>query len=109
MKYIDFDKTAAYRELQQTAAPYRQYDFRGLLDARRVERYRTPMAGGLVYSWAAKAVDDGVITLLQALADEQELIPKYRALLDGELMNTGENRKVLHHLLRGADGRAATG
>ncbi|MDR1277545.1 MAG: glucose-6-phosphate isomerase, partial [Treponema sp.] len=109
MKYIDFDKTAAYRELQKTAAPYRQYDFRGLLDAGRVERYRTPMAGGLVYSWAAKAVDDGVIALLQALADEQELIPKYRALLDGELMNTGEHRKVLHHLLRGEDGRAVTG
>jgi glucose-6-phosphate isomerase len=109
MNYTDFDKTAAYRALQGLAAPYKTYDFAGRLNAARVERYKTPMAGGLVYSWAAKAVDDEALNALQALADEQELIPKYRALLDGELMNTGENRKVLHHLLRSEGGKAATG
>jgi glucose-6-phosphate isomerase len=67
------------------------------------------MAAGLVYSWAAKAVDEAALRALQSLSEEQELIPKYRALLDGELMNTGEGRKVLHHLLRGGGGKAATG
>jgi glucose-6-phosphate isomerase len=42
---------------------------------------------------------------LQELADEQELIGKYKALLNGEMYNTGEKRKVLHHLLRGQQGQ----
>jgi glucose-6-phosphate isomerase len=67
------------------------------------------MAAGLTYSWAAKAVDEEALKLLQALAEEQKLIGKYRALAEGAVMNTGENRKVLHHLLRSADGGAVTG
>jgi glucose-6-phosphate isomerase len=63
------------------------------------------MAGGFTYSWAAKALEKPVLDALQGLADEQELIAKYRAILDGEVMNTGENRKVLHHLLRGQLGK----
>jgi len=50
-------------------------------------------------------VDAEALSLLQALADEQALVAKYKALLDGETINTGENRKVLHHLLRGEQGR----
>jgi glucose-6-phosphate isomerase len=64
------------------------------------------MAGGLCYSWAAKGVEKAELELLQALSDEQDLTGKYRALLDGEIMNTGEKRRVLHHLLRGQLGKA---
>jgi glucose-6-phosphate isomerase len=109
MTYNNFDQTESYKDLQKIAASFKNYDFAGSLSATRVERYQSPMAAGLSYSWAAKAVDDGVIKLLQALSEEQELIPKYQALLNGEMMNTGENRKVLHHLLRAEDGKAATG
>jgi glucose-6-phosphate isomerase len=63
------------------------------------------MASGLNYSWAAKIVDEKCVKLLQELADEQELIAKYKAVLDGEMMNTGEKRKVLHHLTRGELGK----
>jgi glucose-6-phosphate isomerase len=63
------------------------------------------MAAGLKYSWAAKAVDEECVKLLQAAADEQELIVKYKALLDGQMMNTGEKRKVLHQLSRGQQGQ----
>jgi glucose-6-phosphate isomerase len=62
------------------------------------------MAAGLKYSWAAKSVDGETVKLLQELAAEQELIAKYKALLDGEMMNMGEKRKVLHHLSRGQQG-----
>jgi len=72
-----------------------------VLDAARVARYQTPMAAGLSYNYAAKAVNDQILTVLQELADEQQLVAKYRALLDGEVINTGENRKVLHQLARG--------
>jgi glucose-6-phosphate isomerase len=109
MQYINFDNTEAYKDLQKIAASFKNYDFTARLNATRVEQCRTPMGAGLTYSWAAKAVDEGVLKLLQTLSEEQELTGKYRALLEGEVMNTGENRKVLHHLLRTGDGKAATG
>jgi glucose-6-phosphate isomerase len=54
-------------------------------------------------------VDEGGLGALQSLADETELIAKYEALLSGEVFNTGENRRVLHQLLRSPDGKAITG
>ncbi|MDR3248483.1 MAG: glucose-6-phosphate isomerase [Treponema sp.] len=109
MKYTNFDKTASYGKLLGLADGYKTFDYRGLLHTDRVESARAPMAAGLCYSWAAKAVDDAALKQLQELADEQELIAKYQALLDGEIINTGEKRKVLHHLLRSRDGRSLTG
>ncbi len=67
----------------------------------RVKRYEVPLGGGLQYNYAAKAVGEAVLTKLEELATQQELIPKYQALLNGEIMNTGENRMVLHQLARG--------
>ena len=105
MGFIDFDKTAAYKRLQDYAeVAGKGFDFQGRLTAARVEKCRTAMAAGLTYSWAAKAVDEEALKLLQSLADEQELTAKYRSLLNGEVMNTGEHRKVLHQLLRGEQG-----
>jgi glucose-6-phosphate isomerase len=111
IRYRNFDETVAYRRLSALAqaGDYRRFDYRRWLDAGRVERFQTPMAGGLRFSWAAKALDQKVLDALRDLAEEQELIAKYRALLEGELMNTGEKRKVLHHLLRSRDGRSLTG
>ncbi|MDR0452952.1 MAG: glucose-6-phosphate isomerase [Treponema sp.] len=104
MNYNDFDKTAAYGRLSALARTWK-FDFVSKLDAARVKACVAPMAGGLSYSWAAKSIDEDVLALLQAAADEQELIGKYQALLDGEIINTGENRKVLHQLLRGQLGK----
>ncbi len=67
----------------------------------RLKRYEIPLGAGLTYNYAAKAVGDSVLAKLEELAAEQELIPKYQALLNGEIMNTGENRMVLHQLARG--------
>ena len=72
--------------------------------AKRVRDYSVPMAGGLSYNFAAKAVDDEVLAALQALADEAQLTEKYAALLNGEVINTGEKRRVLHQLTRGQQG-----
>ncbi|MDR2312945.1 MAG: glucose-6-phosphate isomerase [Spirochaetaceae bacterium] len=105
MNYINPDKTNAWVKLASLVPPGKKFDFAGRLTAERVGRSGIPMAGGLLYNWAAKAADEGTIRALQALADEQELISKYRALLDGEIMNTGEKRRVLHHLLRGQLGK----
>jgi glucose-6-phosphate isomerase len=105
MQYNNFDKTAAYKQLADYAAAWKGFDFKAVLDAARVDQCKAQMAGGLSYSYAAKAVDDKALKLLQSLADEQELIGKYKALLDGEVINTGEKRKVLHQLTRGEQGK----
>ncbi len=74
--------------------------------AARVAKYSVPMAGGLTYNFAAKAVDDEVLAALAELAREAQLTEKYGALLDGEIINTGEKRRVLHQLTRGQQGAA---
>ncbi|MCL2233174.1 MAG: glucose-6-phosphate isomerase, partial [Treponema sp.] len=109
MNYINLDETAACRRLMESAPLGKAFDFKTALNPERVTRCAAPVAAGLTYNWAAKAVDDSILDALAALAQEQELIAKYRSLLEGEVMNTGEGRKVLHHLLRSADGKAATG
>jgi glucose-6-phosphate isomerase len=100
MKYMNFDKTAAFKKLAEYAKNT-NFNFKRKLDAKRVGECVVPMAAGLNYSWAAKAVNEECVLILQELANEQELIAKYKALLNGEMMNTGEKRKVLHQLLRG--------
>ncbi|MBQ8953724.1 MAG: hypothetical protein IJ048_06375 [Clostridia bacterium] len=74
--------------------------------AARVAKYSVPMAGGLTYNYAAKAVDDEVLAALAALAKEAQLAEKYEALYNGEIINTGEKRRVLHQLTRGQLGQA---
>ena len=76
----------------------------GEAGAERVSKYSVPMACGLSYNYAAKAVDDQVLSCLCELAQEAQLAGKYRALLDGEVINTGEKRRVLHQLTRGQQG-----
>jgi len=109
MKYNDLDKTNVYKRLMDLAAAEKNFDLKKVLSPERVKECNVPLAEGLIYNWAAKMADGKILDALQALADEQELTAKYRALLEGEIMNTGENRKVLHQLLRSQDGRAATG
>ncbi|MDR0585707.1 MAG: glucose-6-phosphate isomerase [Treponema sp.] len=103
MNYTNLDKTESYKKILSLKEKKIVYDS---LDAARVRSCSVPMAGGLSYNWAAKAANSEVIAALAALAGEQELVDKYKALLNGETMNTGEGRKVLHHLLRGQLGKA---
>jgi len=73
--------------------------------AKRVADYQVPMSSGLLYSFAAKQVDDTILDSLAALAEEAQLAEKFEALYDGAVINTGENRLVLHHLTRGSLGQ----
>ena len=69
--------------------------------AERVQKYTVPMAAGLSYNFAAKAVDDDILQALSSLAEEAELVEKYKELYNGAVINTGEKRLVLHQLTRG--------
>ena len=66
--------------------------------AERVKNYSIPMAAGLVYNYAAKQVDGKVLDGLVKLAEEAQLGEKFTALYNGEVINTGEKRLVLHQL-----------
>ena len=68
---------------------------------KRVQKYKIPMAAGLTYSYAAKQVDDAILTALCKLAEEAQLASKFEELFNGAVINTGEKRLVLHHLTRG--------
>ena len=76
--------------------------------AERVKNYSVPMAAGLAYNYAAKQVDDEVLEGLKKLAKEAQLTEKYAALYNGEMINTGEKRLVLHQLTRGQLGDTVT-
>lgn len=76
--------------------------------ANRVRNYSIPMAEGFAYNYAAKQVDDTVLAALEKLAKEAELSEKFAAVYNGEVVNTGENRLVLHHMTRGQLGKAVT-
>ncbi len=73
----------------------------GEAGAERVKKYNVPMAEGLTFNYAAKAVNDDILDALRALASEAELTQKFEALYNGEVINTGEKRLVLHQLTRG--------
>ena len=59
------------------------------------------MAEGLSYNYASKKVDENTLKALSDLAKEAQLTEKFEALYNGEVINTGEKRLVLHQLTRG--------
>ena len=101
MEWKNFDQLAAYGKLNALEAVDIKEAMAGENGAKRVKEYQAPMGAGMVYSYAAKQVDEELLKALQELADEAQLIDKYKALLNGEVINTGEKRMVLHQLTRG--------
>jgi glucose-6-phosphate isomerase len=76
--------------------------------AERVKKYSVPMAEGMSFNYAAKEVNDDILGALKALAEEAQLTEKFEALYNGEVINTGEKRLVLHQLTRGQLGDTVT-
>ena len=73
--------------------------------ADRIAKYSIPMGGNLTYNYAAKQVNEQILKTFAELAEEQQLVEKYQELLNGEMINTGEKRMVLHQLTRGQLGK----
>jgi glucose-6-phosphate isomerase len=98
LRYENLDKTKAFAELSREKPAAHPAD---TLTPERIASCSIYAGGGLTYCYAAKPVSDGTVRTLGRLAEEQQLIGKYRAIANGEIMNTGERRMVLHHLVRG--------
>ena len=98
----NLDTLSSYKKLAKDES---RVDIKAALSgedgAKRMASYKVPIGAGLTYYYGAKAVDDALLKKLAALAKEAELAEKYKELYNGAVINTGENRLVLHQLTRG--------
>lgn len=105
ISWNNLDTLASYKELLEVERVNLAEAMSGENGAERVKKYCVPMACGLSYNYGAKSVDDKVLAVLAKLAEEAQLTEKYEALYNGEVINTGEKRLVLHQLTRGQLGK----
>ena len=106
INWNNLDTVESYKELEQVAKVDLAAVMTGENGAERVKKYSAPMAAGMAFNYAAKQVDDDVLAALAKLAKEMQLTEKFAALYNGEVINTGEKRLVLHHMTRGQLGDA---
>ncbi len=106
IKWNNFDTAASYKEMFEVKKVNLAEVMSGENGAERVKKYSVPMAEGLAFNYASKQVDDEVLAALANVAEEMQLTEKFEALYNGEMINTGEKRLVLHHMTRGQLGEA---
>ncbi len=97
----NMDTLAAYQELLTAEKVNLPAAMAGCNGAQRVKGYTAPMGAGLHFNYGARPVDDNILAILAKFAAEQQLTEKFAALYNGEVINTGEKRMVLHHMCRG--------
>lgn len=100
-EWRNFDELKSFQTLKNEQKVDLPAVMAGESGAERVRKYSVPMAEGLQYNFAAKSVDDTILSDLAELAQEAELGDKFKELYEGAVINTGEKRLVLHHLTRG--------
>ena len=98
LNWNNLDTLASYQELEKAERINLAEVMSGENGAERVKTYSTPIVDGLTFNYAAKAVDDNVLAILDKLAKEAQLVEKYESLYNGAVINTGEKRLVLHQL-----------
>ena len=106
INWNNLDTVNSYKELEVVARVNLAEVMSGENGADRVRTYSAPMAEGMVFNYASRPVDDAVLAALAKLAEEMQLTEKFEALYNGEVINTGEKRLVLHHMTRGQLGDA---
>lgn len=101
ISWKNLDTLASFKELGNKKKVSVKEVMTGENGGERAKKYSVPMACGMDFNFAAKAVDDDILKGLADLAAEAELTDKFAALYNGEVINTGEKRLVLHQLTRG--------
>ena len=97
----NLDTLSSFRKLEEDEKVNLAAAMAGENGAQRVKGYSVPMGAGMDFNFGARAVDDAILSDLAAFAKEAQLTEKFAALYNGEVINTGEKRRVLHHLCRG--------
>ena len=106
VQWKNLDTLTSFKELSEAKKVNLQEVMSGENGAARVKKYNVKMGAGLSFNYAAKKVDDELLELLAKFAKEAELVEKFEELYNGAIINTGENRRVLHQLTRGQLGNA---
>ncbi len=101
INWNNLDTLSSYKELEKADKVDLRKVMSGEEGANRVKSYSVPMAEGMSFNYAAKAVDDEIMGKLKELSKEAELLEKFKELYNGAVVNTGEKRLVLHQLTRG--------
>ena len=101
----NMDSLASFGKLQNVKPVSLAAAMSGEDGAQRVKACTVPMGGGMDFNYGARPVDDGILSVLSEFAKEAQLTEKFAALYNGEIINTGEKRRVLHHLCRGQLGQ----
>ncbi len=96
IKFVNLDTSEAFNRLKGIPSA----DI-SAIDTARLNEMTAEAGAGISYIYAAMPVDPPHLDTLAKLAEEQQVIEKYRMIASGGIMNTGENRRVLHHLCRG--------
>jgi len=102
----NMDTLASYQELLAADKVNLAAVMSGENGAERVKNYTVPMGAGMNFNYGARPVDDAILAKLAKFAEEQQLTGKFAALYNGEVINTGEKRLVLHHMCRGQLGES---
>jgi len=102
LSWENLDETDSFSQLKRIDE---QIDLARELSRDRALSWKIDSGAGVSFYYGASLLSSSHIDALGKLAEEQELLGKYRALLDGEVINTGERRRVLHHLTRGQLGK----
>ena len=110
ISWNNLNKLESFKKLKECKNPVSVAKaLSGASGAKRVAEFSIPMgkdSDGLVYNYAAKQVDKSVLSAFKSLTKEAQLLEKFEALYNGDVINTGEKRMVLHHLTRGQLGNA---
>jgi glucose-6-phosphate isomerase len=97
MEYKNLTNLTAFEKLSKV----QPFNVKKGLNKSRIEKYQVKNADNLTYSFATMPISEEHLEIFQEFTKEQSLIEKYKSLLSGERINTGENRAVLHQLTRG--------
>ena len=106
INWNNMDTLTSYAALK-AAEPVKLADvMSGETGAERVKKYSVPMGCGLDFNFGARPVNDEILAIMADFAKEQQLVEKFAELYNGAVVNTGEKRRVLHHMCRGQLGEA---
>ena len=97
----NMDTLASYQALANAEKVNVAAVMAGENGAERVKNYTMPMGGEMDFNYGARPVDDKILALLADFAKEAQLVEKFELLYNGDVINTGEKRRVLHHMCRG--------
>ena len=106
INWKNMDTLASYQELMNVERVNLVEAMSGENGAECVKKYSVPMGAGLDFNYGARPVNDRILAALSGFAQEAQLAEKFEALYNGEIINTGEKRRVLHHMTRGQLGGA---